>query len=361
MMSSRGRLALASATLVCALLGARPALAQQPADPTAAAEDLFQRAKAMIAAKDFSSACPLFAESYRLDPAGGTLQNLAVCYEESGKWASAYARFQELRALSKNANPPRADRVKLADEHLAVVTPRVSRVVVVITDAALASAEVHLDGVTYTHASWSTGIAVDPGAHELVVAAPGKKPYRATVRASSAGAEERVRVPSLADDPMIATPPPSSSTRVAPDDDAEKAREASARARRKTGVIVGGAGLVVLGAGAVFGILAITKGNAGEDKCELRTNPGAPTSDFDLVSGACYRGSPTWQDANDTKSEGRTFANIANVLVPVGIVGLGVGAYLVLVRGGDPRVGAASAATVRLVPSLGGATLQGSF
>jgi hypothetical protein len=361
MSGSRGLLALGSATLVCVLLAARPALAQ-PADPTAAAEDLFQRAKALIAANDFASACPLFAESYRLDPAGGTLQSLAVCYEESRKWASAYARFQELRALSKNANPPRADRVKLAEEHLAIVGPRVARVIVIMADAGLAGAEVHLDGVTYTQASWSTGIAVDPGAHELVVVAPGKKPYRTTVNASTVGTEERVRVPSLEDDAASSSPRSTSSPRAAGDGDAEKAHEPPTHARRNVGLVVGGVGLAALGAGAVFGILTIARNNAGKDKCRLGSNAGAPAGDFDPASGQCYRGSSAWQDANATKDEARTLATIANVLVPVGIVGLGAGAYLVLVRGGDARGSAtASTTSVRLAPSFGGATLQGSF
>jgi hypothetical protein len=86
----------------CALLASTPCFA---ADPTPAqlaqAEDLFQRAKTAMERREYRAACPMLAESYRLAPAGGTLQNLAVCYEAEGKVAFAFARFNgRLNALA---------------------------------------------------------------------------------------------------------------------------------------------------------------------------------------------------------------------------------------------------------------------
>jgi len=89
----------AGSLLVCT---ADPAAAQ-PADRATPAEDFFQRGNALLEAKDYAKACPLLAESFRLDPAGGTVQNLAICYEAQGRWASAYAKFVDLRDRSSRA------------------------------------------------------------------------------------------------------------------------------------------------------------------------------------------------------------------------------------------------------------------
>jgi tetratricopeptide (TPR) repeat protein len=187
---SLGALVLSVATAVAA-----PAWAD-PTDRTAAAEDLFQRANGLMVGKEYGRACPLVAESYRLDPAGGTLQNLAVCYEEAGKWASAYARFQELRSLSARTVPPRSDRVKLAEEHIAKVTPHLSRVRLVTPPDHPDGLQVKLDDTIYRAASWSAGILVDPGAHSLLVEAPGKMPFRTTFDIVAEGARD-IPVPRL--------------------------------------------------------------------------------------------------------------------------------------------------------------------
>src|ERR1700722_18868342 len=75
------------------------------------AQALFERAKESANHGDWASACAQFAESQRLDPAPGTLLNLADCDEHVGKIAAALEHFQEARALL-----PQGDfRVSFAD------------------------------------------------------------------------------------------------------------------------------------------------------------------------------------------------------------------------------------------------------
>src|SRR4051812_48456348 len=84
------------AVLCCAPLVARAAT---PADK-AAAESLFASALALLSEKKFSEACPKLEESQRLDPASGTLLNLAWCHEMEGKTATAWAEYKKLLALA---------------------------------------------------------------------------------------------------------------------------------------------------------------------------------------------------------------------------------------------------------------------
>ncbi len=322
-------------------------------DPSAAAEDLFRRAMQLMAAKQHAVACPLLAESYRLDPGGGTLQNLAVCYETLGRWASAYARFEELRVISKNAKPPRHDRVKLAEEHIAKIAPLVRRVVVVMPEDLAPRADVKLDGVVYQRASWSTGIAVDPGEHDLVVEAAGKQSWRTNVMTPGEGGTQKVSVPALADATPSAMPPPVVGDGERADERSAREREVSSRRMRTTGYVVGGAGLAMLAAGAVFGVLTISKNDDGITECRV----GTPASDF-APNGRCYEGSDAWRRANDAKDSAETFANVANVLVPLGLVAGAVGAWLVLShKSKAPSV----ASTIRVAPSFGGVAAGGSF
>jgi hypothetical protein len=108
---ARHSLVLAAALAVFAV--SSEARADGPsAAQDAQAEDLFQRAKALMAQSRYREACPMLAESYKLAGGGGTLQNLAVCHEEEGKVAFAYNRFVELRALSLKANRPRSRQAR---------------------------------------------------------------------------------------------------------------------------------------------------------------------------------------------------------------------------------------------------------
>jgi hypothetical protein len=356
-----GRKASRRLATIAALLGvstfmlAEAARADEPThgtDRSTAAEDLFQRGKALLTQRDFAAACPMFAESYRLDPAGGTLQNLAVCYEELGKWASAYARFQELRAMSKGADHPRPDRVKLADEHIAKLLPRLSRVVVIVPAELGATAVVTLDGVTYLKPSWSTGIVADPGPHQLVVSAPGKQPFNTTVNVPNEARQQEVRVPGLADE---AKAPPSN----APEQHPLPGPTKETHPLRTTGLVVGSVGLGILVAGGIFGALTFAKNADAKDRCTAGGNPSASREDFD-PAGRCYTGSPAWSEANAMKDDARTLATVANVLVPVGVLSVGAGVFLFFQKGARTER-ATGSARLQVFPSLGGASLAGSF
>ena len=307
----------------------------------AQAEDLFQRAKAALVRKDYKEACPMFAESYRLAGGGGTLQNLALCYEEEGKVAFAYNRFSELRTLSTAAgNHP--ERVELANEHIQRLVPRLSRIRVRLGSASnLEGVQVFVDGDAYGHLSWEAGIVVNTGSHEVRVTAPAKRPVLLKVKVDDEGIEETVEIPKLESAPIAARPlaPPTGATLEDLD------RVSSLRVLRSTGFVIGGLGLASALAGGLFGVAAISTNSAAKAVCRDNTSERALTNltPYDnarpiAVDGGCFAPRPGESPsaplarANGLRDDARTFANVANVLVPVGVLAVAVGTFLV-VRG----------------------------
>ena len=121
------------------------------------------------------------------------------------------------------------------------------------------------------------------------------------------------------------------------------------RKLRTAGFTIAGAGLAALATGVVFGVLTITTNEAGKDKCVLGRSDQA-ADQFDSQTSRCVEGSSALEGANAKKDEARVFANVANVLVPL-VLGPGRGA-------GRSRPAAGAA---RVLPSLGGVTIEGRF
>lgn len=107
-----------------------PAPAPAPAVSAAAGSDtdrasvLFEQGREAFVAGNLLEACPKLAESYRLDPATGTLMALALCHEQEGKLALAWAELEE--ALQRAQQEGRADREKYVKERMEALRPRMA-------------------------------------------------------------------------------------------------------------------------------------------------------------------------------------------------------------------------------------------
>jgi hypothetical protein len=313
------------------------------------AEDLFNQGLAAMAASppDYPRACRLFEGSYKIDPSKqGTLLNLAGCHEQIGKVATAWSEYRKVEGMAAATN--RTDRVKLAREHWQALEPRLSYLKIVILPSVwLPSMTVAVDGVAVPaavidadagpKASRVVSLAVDPGTHQIVARAPGKRDF--VTRAVVDDAKQTVSVQILA---LVDAPPGERTTSSGPGgggkegiafDQAE--RVASTRAQRTAGLVVGGVGVITLVTGGVFGVLAV--GQAAN---------AAECSNAAGCSGARY------QDAESAHTRANTFANVANVLVPLGLVFGGVGAALFFTAKGGGKDDSKHART-RLSPVLG--------
>jgi tetratricopeptide (TPR) repeat protein len=320
----RTLLGLSLASSLCAFLPARPAFAEPTSDERAMAEALFEDGRRLMAEGKFPDACVKLEESQRLDPGGGTLLNVALCHESLGKTATAWAEFREALALARKDG--REDRQRFAEEHLALLEPRLARIVVSVAQGAeIVGLEVKRDGAPVARAAWGTPIPADPGVHVITATAPGRAPFQATVTLDAAGGRtEAIEVPLLA-------PATTSDAPAAPE---------GTSTQRLAGYVVGGVGLVAVGVGSYFGLRAISREQDANDRCSESTCP-----DRDALSAS--------EDAND-------FATLANVGVGGGLALLGVGALLVWTA-----PSADSATSARLAPTLGpeggGLTVAGRF
>ena len=124
------RAAAAAGAFALLVSFACPALAQPPTEK-ARAEGLFNEGRASIARGNYVDACPKFEESQRLDPAVGTLINLAECHEHEKRLVAAWSAYRDAAALAAKRKDAR--RQKYAEDHAATLDAKLSRLAVVVT------------------------------------------------------------------------------------------------------------------------------------------------------------------------------------------------------------------------------------
>src|SRR5262249_25357297 len=170
-----------------AVLVSTPAPAFAEGGEPARAATLFQEGREATRRGDFATACAKLGESYKLDPAVGTLFNLADCQERLGKTATAWQLFQQaLQHLTKGD-----DRIEPARKRLAALEVRLPRLEITLAPGAPAGTHVTRDGADVD--GLGTPSPIDPGAHVLVISAPGRADRRMDVQIAD-GQQARVTV-----------------------------------------------------------------------------------------------------------------------------------------------------------------------
>ena len=262
----------AKIALLCATLAWTGSALAQSTD-TAIAEALYRQGRSLMDEKKYDEACTKFAESQRLDPATGTLLNLASCNEARGKYATAWLQFSE--ALLAARRDQREDRVAFARERVAAIEPKISRLTVTVAPSAeVDGLEVRLDGAPLGSAARGVPTPLDPGPHELEASAPGKKPWTKEVVIGAEADQQTIAIPPLEDAPVVAPPdePGGSSgpTPGSPD------RVVTERPVPASVYVLGGATvLLAIGAGVTGAMYLDDKATYNE----LNTDPNASVAD----------------------------------------------------------------------------------
>lgn len=243
----------AAVTAVALAAASPPALAQSSEQARAAAQDLFEQAQALKAARKLEAACAKFAASQKLDPAPGTQLNLADCYEQTGRTASAWINYVEVAAASRKGGS--SERAKIAEARAQTLKPKLSRMLIEVKGPT--------EGLTVERSKepvlkdmWGTAVPVDPGEYEISAHAPGKQPWTKKVTVAPTATTVTVTVPSLA-----AAEEASAATRAAEDD------STAAPVHLGLGITCSALGLAGIAVGAAYTVVAGDKLDKAEPYC----------------------------------------------------------------------------------------------
>jgi len=214
-----------------------------------AAQALFDDAKVLMARGDYALACSKLEESQRLDPALGTLLNLADCREKQGKIATAWSLFRDAEGLSHRSGPPEAETV--ARERARALEDRVPRLVIAVEPGQPPGFRLTRDQIAVGSAQLGTPIPLDPGEYRLAASAPGHRPWQTTVSLREHAGTVSVTVPVLR--PAAATPAVAGRRGAAAEPARDDSRDAPVPA---ASWVLGGVGIAALGTSVGLGLWA---------------------------------------------------------------------------------------------------------
>jgi hypothetical protein len=274
--------------LVAALSGAAPVLAAPPPASTAdvaAAQAMFEQGRELMAAGKMEEACSKFEESQRLDPAIGTEFNLASCYEQIGRLASAYALFMKVAATASSTRQKQREAV--ARERAEAVRPKLTKLAIVVPEGNQGKLRVERDGSEVGEAQWGFPVPVDPGPHRVRAFGGAIGEWSVDVVVPSDGGVHRVVIPGSA----------------------TAHGDVSPLSNQTWAIVAGSVGTVGLATGGFFGLRAVSKKNAAN------------------AQGCSGTVCPT-REGVELRASAHRAGNLATVGLGVGVVGLAGAAAL---------------------------------
>ncbi len=316
--------------------------AQPSASDKTVAESLFRDGRELMDQGRIPEACRKLEESQRLDPALGTLLNMAVCHEREGKIATAWAEFNE--AMVEARHEGRQDRYDFASDHVKSIEPNLPRLNIQVPREVRVPGLVVMRGDTpLGDGAWNTGLPVDPGEVKIVAKAPKYKPWTTTV-AIALKESKSVTVPKLELAPEPPKPPPTTTVIGPPPPPPEYWNN-----NRIAGVTVAGVGVAAMAVGGVFGYNALHKYSQSNDYCS-----GTTCTD--------QRGVTLSNDARDS-------ARVADITIGAGALATAVGAILFFAGGPTESSPAADTSAQRkgldlsltVTPAVAGAGVRGTW
>jgi hypothetical protein len=332
-------------SVIALLCSAGSARADHKED-AARAEALFEEGRRLMASRDFTAACPKFAESQSLEPAPGTALNLATCYERAGKLASAWAAFRTAQAAAQTAK--QAARARAAEKKADALEPKLSRLIISVGPAARVSGlEIRCDGEPVRQAEWEVAVPHDGGKHDIEASAPGMQTWKTHIDLAPSEQNLTVEVPILQSEPPPKVEPPPAPASGPPElkplpSVSPPVQESSGGAQRIVGISLAGLGAVSAGVGAYAGLTANSTYNHAASMCSP-TNPPA-----------CTRDSPAFAE----RTSALTWATVSTITFAAGGALLAAGAIVFFTA---PH--GAPGPSIGWIPTPGGAavSVKGAF
>jgi hypothetical protein len=319
---------LATVAAVAALgaLGALGAL-ERPAHADRA-DQLFKTGKKLLAEKRYAEACTAFEDSDRLDPGIGAKLNVAKCYEEWGKLATAWRWYSDAERMASETHDERQAKIHALIEQLDPSVPRLT--LKAAPDANTAGLVLKLDGIAVDVHTLGTERRVDPGPHKIEYIVSGRSATRTVPLERNGSSEITLELPRQ----------PRSEAGEPPEQGVDPVRT-----RRLIGLGVSGAGGLAI---AIAGVVT------------LRAH-----SDYEHALSAHCRDEPSMCDAVGLSASrsARHRANIATGFTVAGVAAVAGGLAVYFLA---PRADAhAQEHALYLAPSVGndggGVVLGGGF
>jgi hypothetical protein len=293
------RLPYSIAAFSAALLIALPSSADPPS-----ADELFQKGREAAKRGDQAAACAFFGDSYALDPAIGTLFNLAYCEETLGRVATAWTHYKTLESRV----PADDARLEAIRERLSALEPRLPKLSLTLGSACPPDTTVFSDGKEVPADQLGKPMLIDPGRHNIEVRAPGRETASEPVIVRESEVRELVLEPG----PIAsAEPKPIIEPRQArPKKPTPRPLPAPSSAQKTVGwglIGLGAAGFVTTAVAAGF---VLDRKATVNDECD----PGVPCSD----------------KGKNAAESGKVWSTVGTVAFIVGAAAGGAGTYLVL-------------------------------
>ncbi len=314
------------------------------------------------------------APAKKTSPAEALLRR-ASAHEKDGKVATAWAEWKQVLEDATKSGDQK--RLAIARTHLADTFKKLSYVKV---DPGQSNAtEVLIDGKLVDKSAWATPHPLDPGPHEVTVAAAAMKSQTLSITVPPGPVTQPLALPTLqANDDAPVTPAtpvaaatetkdptPAKPTPAKLSDEAELLRSGplpsdgsappkkSANTGRTVGFVLGGVGIVGVGVGTYFGVVAL--GN----KKDVDAHCGAAASEA-LTSTAI----PCDAQGFKAQKDAHTNGTISTIGIGVGAAALVTGVVLIFVSKGPDKTDKTAlriAPAIPLTGSGGGVQLGGAF
>jgi hypothetical protein len=269
MMSRRSVRASSGLCLAAAVLTHVAFVVAQEESP---ARSLFKQGRALVGEGKYAEACPKFEESLRLEVGVGTQFNLADCWEHIGKTAGAQKLFLGAAASAKAAG--QADREQVLRERAAALEPRVSKLVIEVSDAS-PKLTVKRDQLPLEPEQLGRALPMDPGKYEIVAKAPGKKTWSKTVEITAGTPVVTVEIPVLEAEPKPEPVEPKRQPEAKPATKAVASPAAPSPPRSSLNyraLGLGALGVVSLGVGTYYGLRYSRNNDDAKKICPASTN-----------------------------------------------------------------------------------------
>jgi hypothetical protein len=283
------------------------AWAQAPAGPSAIerADAAFEQGRELFDQGRFKEACQKFELSMQLDPSPGTLLNLGNCYEPQGDLVRALETFERAFADAQRTTDLRRKELwtDAARERIASLSRRVPQ----LTLRGLPKdGRVALDRKPLERTSGA--LRINPGHHAVEVSAPGKRTFTREFDITS-GQRLAMNIPALEADVSSGSEP----TPAAAVEPIHRTDDSGGSRYAPWPYVLGGAGVVFLGAALATGLTANSRQNKLERECD--SNDICPPS------------------LQNTRDSAETLALLTDVFWITGVVAAGVGVTLFVLDG----------------------------